>query len=79
MAAGRRALATIIHVAPDAEGRIEEARAALDGAGSECGASAWNELLAVRFLAPDIETLRRDAARFMTLFRGRPLPRVWHL
>ncbi len=79
MANGHRAVATIVHVAPDGESRIEEARAALDGAASECGASAWNGLLAIRFLAADVETLRRDAARFMTLFRGRPLPRVWHL
>ncbi len=79
LAAGNRALATIVYVAPDAESRIEEARAALDGAASQCGASAWNGLLAVRFLAGDVETLRRDAARFMTMFRGRALPRVWHL
>jgi urease accessory protein len=78
-AAGARALATVLYVAPDAAARLEEARAALDGASSECGASAWNGLLCVRMLAQDIETLRRDAARFMILFRGRPLPRVWHL
>lgn len=78
-AAGGRALATILYVGPDAEARIEAARAALEGAGSEAGASAWNGLLCVRMLAGDIETLRRDAARFMTLLRGRPLPRVWHL
>ncbi len=76
---GARALATIIYVAPDAESRIEEARAALEEGESQRGASAWGGLLAVRFLAPDIETLRRDAARFMSLFRGQKLPRVWHL
>lgn len=79
VAAGARALATVLHVAPDAEARIDEARACLEGAGAECGASAWAGMLCIRFLAPDSETLRRDAARFMTLFRGRPLPRVWHL
>jgi urease accessory protein len=79
VAAGHRALATILYVAADAESRIDEARAALDGASCECGASAWNGLLALRLLASDVETLRRDAARFMTVFRGRPLPRVWHL
>ena len=79
VAAGARALATILYVAPDAEARIEETRVCLEGAASECGASAWNGLLCIRFLAADVETLRRDAARFMTLFRGRPLPRVWHL
>ena len=79
MAAGARALATLLCVAPDSEARLEEARAGLDGAASECGASAWDGMLAVRWLAPDIGTLRRDAARFMNRFRGRPLPRVWHL
>ncbi|NNM73588.1 urease accessory protein UreD [Enterovirga sp. DB1703] len=79
VAAGRRALATLLYVAPDAESRIEEARAALEGALCECGASAWNGLLALRFLSPDVETLRRDTARFMLAFRGRPMPRVWHL
>lgn len=76
---GRRALASLLYVAPDAEARIEEARAHLDGAASECGASAWNGLLLVRWLAHDIATLRGDVARFMNPFRGRPLPRVWHL
>ena len=79
VAAGHRALATILYLAPAAESRIEEARAALDGASCECGASAWSGLLAVRFLARDIEMLRRDAARFMTTFRQRPMPRVWSL
>ncbi len=79
MAAGARALATLLYVAPESEARLEEARAGLDGSGSECGASAWDGMLAVRWLAPDIGTLRRDAARFMNRFRGRPLPRVWHL
>ena len=79
VAAGHRALATVLYIARDAESRIEDARAALEGAACECGASAWNGLLAVRFLARDIETLRRDAARFMTTFRRRPMPRVWSL
>ena len=37
-----RALATVLYIASDAEARREEARAALDGARVECGASAWN-------------------------------------
>lgn len=74
---GRRALATLLYVAPDAEARIEAAREWLAGAESECGASAWNGLLAVRFLAASAEALRRDAARFITGFRGCAMPRVW--
>lgn len=79
VAGGHRALATLLYVAPDAEARLEEARDALAGGSPECGASAWSGCLLVRWLAADVAALRRDAARFMRLFRGRPLPRVWHL
>jgi urease accessory protein len=79
VADGARALGTLLYVAPDAGARIEEARALLAEAGSECGAGTWNGCLAIRLLAPDIETLRRDAARVMTGLGGRTLPRVWHL
>jgi urease accessory protein len=77
VAGGGRALATLLYVTPDAEGRIEEARACLEGSASECGASAWNGLLAVRFVARDAKPLRSDAVRFIQRFRGAPLPRVW--
>lgn len=79
VAAGARGLATLLYVAPDAEARLEPARALLVEAASTCGASAWNGLLAIRWLARDGGSLHRDVARFMTAFRGRPLPRVWHL
>ncbi|MDI4666847.1 urease accessory protein UreD [Xanthobacter autotrophicus] len=77
VAGGNRALATLLYVAPDAERRLEEARVLLEGARSEVGASTWNGLLCVRLLAPDIETLRRDATSFLMAFRKAPLPRVW--
>ncbi|GGF72255.1 urease accessory protein UreD [Azorhizobium oxalatiphilum] len=79
VANGNRALATLLYVAPDAEARLDEARALMEGARSECGASAWNGLLAARWLAPDIDTLRRDAVAFLTAFRGVEMPRVWAL
>jgi len=74
---GARAVATVLHVAPDAEARLEDARAALSEADSECGASAWDGLLAVRFLAQDAAVLRHDLSRFLEKFRGRPMPRSW--
>ncbi|MDQ0505077.1 urease accessory protein UreD [Xanthobacter agilis] len=77
VAAGHRALGTLLYVAPDAEGRLDEARALLEGAGCACGASAWNGLLAVRWLAADSAALRRAAGAFLIGFRGTPLPRVW--
>ena len=76
VAAGARALATLVYVAPDAEARLEKAREALSGSACASGCSAWNGLLAVRFLAHDAAALRATAIRFIEAFRG-PLPRVW--
>jgi urease accessory protein len=77
VAGGGRAVATVLHVAPGAEGRRDEARAALDGAASECGVSAWDGILLARFLSPDPQALRADLARFVTRLRGAPMPRSW--
>jgi len=75
---GARALATLIHVAPDAEARLESVREGLSsGNGCDTAASAWNGLLAVRFCAVSIEALRAAVCSFLLTFRGEPLPRVW--
>lgn len=78
VAKGARALATFLYVAPDAEARLDEVRQITENAPCDVAASAWNGLLAVRFLSPEIAALRRAAIDFMTVFRGTPLPRVWH-
>jgi urease accessory protein len=73
-----RAFATMIHVAPDAEARLEPLREYLPSGNScDAAASAWNGLLAVRFCAMSIEALRAAALPFLLAFRGEPLPRVW--
>jgi urease accessory protein len=72
-----RALATILHVAPGAEQRLDEARDLLQQAASECGASAWNGMLLVRLLSRDPQTLRADLVRFLESFRQAPMPRSW--
>jgi urease accessory protein len=78
VANGARALATLIHVAPDAEPRLESIRQLLASAdGCEAAASAWNGLLAVRFCAATVEALRTAVCPFLLAFRGEPLPRVW--
>jgi urease accessory protein len=76
VAAGARALASVVYVAPDAEARLDEARAFLNESTCTTGCSAWNGVLAVRFLAQDAASLRASAIRFIEAFRG-PLPRVW--
>ena len=69
VAAGARAMATIVHVAPEAEARLPEVRAALDG--TEGGASAWDGLLLVRLLAADSAALRRGVTAALAVLRGR--------
>jgi urease accessory protein len=78
VAKGARALATFLHVAPDAEARIESVRRHLSpNEGCDAAASAWNGLLAVRFCAGTVEALRSAVCPFLVAFRGQPLPRVW--
>jgi urease accessory protein len=78
IAAGARAVATLVHVAPNAEAGLEPIRAALAEAPVEAGASAWNGMLVARILAPDASDLRRTVILALSVLRGsRPLPRVW--
>jgi urease accessory protein len=76
IAGGARALALLIHVAPDAELRLDAVREAL--AEAEAGVSAWNGLLVARILAPDSAKLRGAVVSALAALRGaRTLPRVW--
>ncbi len=77
VANGARALATFLHIAPDAERQLEAAREALAGAASECGATAFDGMLLARFLGADPQALRADIARFIEAFRGASMPRSW--
>ncbi len=82
VAGGARAMATLLHLAPDAESRLDQARDLIQAAGCaalsvEAGASAWNGMLSLRLLGAEIGPLRLAAARILEGFRGRPLPRVW--
>ena len=77
IAGGARAVATLVHVAPDAEARLESVRMELAG-GVSSGASAWNGMLIARILAPDGASARRAVVAALSVLRdGRPLPRVW--
>jgi len=50
---------------------------ALAGFRGEVGASAWNGLAAVRFVAGDGAALRHDLIAVLTALRGSALPRLW--
>jgi urease accessory protein len=78
IAGGARAMATLVHVAPDAEAALQGVRAALADTAEEAGVSAWNGMLVARILSPDAAGLRRAVIAALQLLRTpRPLPRVW--
>ncbi len=74
---GARMLATLLHVAPDAESRLEETRQALAPSQAEWGASAWNEMLLVRLISPSPEHVRASIVALLATLRRRDAPRVW--
>ncbi len=77
-ARGAAAVATLVHVAPDAESRVDELRAAWADVPAEAGASAWDGMLVGRVVARDGAALRETVTRGLQTLRGsRPLPRVW--
>lgn len=77
--AGASAVATFLYVAPDAERRLAGVRRALRQASSECGVSAWDDMLVARFVSKDALAVRRDAAGLAARFVSNGLPRIWSL
>lgn len=81
VAAGARAVATMVYVAPDAENARQRLRDALTPPATErceAGVSAWDGMLLVRMLAPDGAALRAAVIAGLQAIRGeRMLPRVW--
>ena len=74
--AGARAVATLLHVAPNAATHLEDLRAAL--APYDAGASFVDGLLLARIVAPDSAVLRTAVITGLNVVRdGRKLPRVW--
>ncbi len=72
------AVATIFHVAPDAESRLDVFRAAVTDVPAEAGASAWDGMLIARLVARDGAALRKTVIAGLAALRsGRALPRVW--
>lgn len=76
---GRIALANLLHVGPAAETELEQVRALLPNCGCIAGASAWNGLLAIRFVADNGARLRSAIVRVLDTLRAAPLPGVWQM
>lgn len=78
VAGGACGVATILHVAQDAEARLDAVRDMLADAPAECGASAWNGMLCARVVAHGNQALRASVVAALAPLRGgRPLPKVW--
>ena len=74
LAGGARAVATVVHIARNAEAMLDQVRAAAP----QCGASAWDGMLIARVLADDGAILRAAVIAILNVVRaGRMLPRVW--
>jgi urease accessory protein len=58
VAAGAIAIATLLHLAPDAESKVDAVRASLAGPATEAGASAFDGMLIARVVAADSSALR---------------------
>jgi urease accessory protein len=73
------ALATVIGVWDMPQPHFEKARALLDGADEvRAGVTVVNGIMVARLLGEATE-VRHATIRFLTEFRGRRLPRVWHV
>ncbi|HWE76630.1 MAG TPA: urease accessory protein UreD [Stellaceae bacterium] len=77
VARGSIAFATLIWVGPGTTALRDQLRGVLTDADG-CAASAWNGLLAVRFLAQDGAALRRHILQALGILRpDRPAPPLW--
>ncbi len=71
------ALATIVHVAPGVERRLDAVRAIMESTGIDGGASAFDGLLVMRMVAPSGLALRRTLLQLLEHGLDGRLPRVW--
>jgi urease accessory protein len=70
------AIATLV-LAPGDDAIVSAVRALDAQFRGEVGASAWNGLAVVRFVAADGAALRNDLLVVLTAIRGTALPRLW--
>jgi len=75
----RLAFASLLHVSSEAEGALKAVRGELPTLDCITAASAWNGLLAIRFIANEGRHLRAAIVRVLNVLRESPLPRVWQI
>ena len=79
LGAGARASATLVLMAPRAEGLLDAVRDALEPHRDAvaAGASAWDGRVVVRAMSASPARLRASVAAALATLRGRSLPRLW--
>lgn len=77
--AGRRAAASLLYAAPDAEDRLDRFREIFSALPEEieAAASAFDGLLCARLTAPGGGALMRALTSLLERLRGAPVPRGW--
>ena len=74
---GACAIATIVHVAPDATSKRDAMRDALNDAACDAGVSAWNGMLVLRLCGREPHIVRALSARILSLLLPRVSSRIW--
>ncbi len=74
---GARAIATIVHVSPDAAAKLDTVRDVIADLGCDAGASAWNGMLVVRLAGPLPQLIRTAAATVLARLLPTVSPRIW--
>jgi urease accessory protein len=77
VARGARAVATLLHIAPQVDSRLDGLRHHLTDAKSDCGASCFNGIILARFASADATRVRTDARRAAEYIHSGTMPRVW--
>lgn len=70
-------VATLLIAAPEAEDRLEAARAALGDTGGRTAVSAWNGLLVMRSVGHAAAAIKDDLRRLLQAVHLCDLPRAW--
>ena len=76
IAGGGAAVASVLKI-PGDEQSVATVRSMEQDVAGEVGASSWNGLTLVRFVASDGAALRHDLVRVLTALGSGPLPRLW--
>jgi urease accessory protein len=74
---GARAIATIVHVAPDLGCKLDAVREVLGSAVCDGGASAWDGMLVVRIAGREAHVVRATVAGVLASLLPTVSPRIW--